>query len=58
MILKYQQMKYLEVAEQGTYYFRDEGKATKEEKEELKRLDEAYVFINGKHMIVNYESLD
>lgn len=57
MLLKYQQMKYLKVADQDSYRFEDNGKATKEEKQELKELDEAYVFINGKHMIVNYEQL-
>lgn len=57
MILQYEQMKYLEVAGEEDYRFNDKGKATEKEKEELRELDEANVFMSGKHLIVNYKDL-
>lgn len=57
MILTYEQMKYLEADGEETYKFTGQGEATEEEKQQLLELDEAYLDLQGKHMITNHEDL-
>lgn len=59
MLLKREQGKHLKVAdiEDDTYYFVNDGTATEEDKEKLRKLDCDYVSIYGKHMILNYQDL-
>lgn len=57
MILGLEQMKYLEVAGEETYFFKDNGKATDKERKELKELDKSFLDIEGSHLILNYGDL-
>ena len=57
MLLTMKQMKYLEPDGEDTYKFIGKDKATEDEKQELKEIDESYVDLYGKHMITNYEEI-
>lgn len=58
MILTYEQMKYLEVDGEETYRFTGKREATKEEKEQLREIDESFLELNGRHLITNYSDLN
>lgn len=58
MLLTREQMKYLEADGEDTYRFTGKDKATSEEKEELKEIDESYVMLYGKHLVTNHEELE
>lgn len=57
MLLKLEQMKYLEADGDDTYKFTGKDKASDEEKQKILELDESYVDLYGKHMITNLKDL-
>lgn len=57
MLLSIEQCKYLETDGDEQYRFVGNGKATEQEKEQLKELDESYLDVYGFHMITNYKDL-
>jgi len=57
MLLTMKQMKYLEPHGEDTYKFIGKDLATEDEKQDLKEIDESFVDLYGKHMIINHEEL-
>lgn len=57
MLLTMEQCKYLKPDGEDTFKFKDNGKATEKEKQKLRELDESYVYLQGHHLITNYEDL-
>lgn len=57
MILTNEQVKWLEADGDEQFRFIGQNRATKEEKSELKDLDDSYLDLNGAHLISNFEDL-
>jgi len=55
MLPTFKQIQHLIPNGEESYLY--DGKATAEERQELKELDEANVFLQGKHLIDNYKDL-
>lgn len=59
MLLTMTQSKYLESdGKSKQFRFNGQGKATDQEKQKLKELDDSYIDLHGEHLITNYDDLN